>query len=159
MEWMKWAIEAIVGILDKLLGGEKERRDRQIEKDRATYNELVEVLPESTIVFLKNDLTDGFRYEHFSPIERYRDKCEYPQFYFLDKELEGLRIELLNSINEFVEQIGLRFDGRSAGDTVIMQFSRHGGIYDREAANVINQLAGQIVDIYEKLEKTAHRKI
>lgn len=108
---LQWVITTIVGILDKVAGRFWERDDRQVAKDKEIIDQIIKILPIGTIQFLdKQDFGGTFNYSNVSPLTTFLDHCERPDFFFINKKLESLRIKLRKSARDFSELLHDRAD-------------------------------------------------
>ncbi len=167
MEILQWAIPIIVGILGILVGREWQKHARTIEKDKITFAKTLEILPSDGSVFFIRTHSFG---SAFKPIEDlkdffiFRDYCSRPEFFYLDKELESLKGELLESFKKLDARIfaetssaGLNpgfYRLRLPEDYPEIDYEK---FYSVE--NELNILASHVCEKYDQLIKTAHKKL
>ena len=108
-ELIRWTITTIVGILGLLVGRSWEKHDHNREKDRELLKELLELLPSGgdTISFLREqDFGGDFERKYIRVLDRLWLERKRPDFFFLDKRLETLRVQLFQELGDFHRLIG-----------------------------------------------------
>ena len=106
----------------------------------------------------------------FEPIEdlkelrEFRDHCSRPEFFYLDKELEQLRMKMLNSFNEFDDRIYAETSslGLNPGFYRIRRPEDYEEVNSEKfhaVRNELNNRAKLICKEYDQLITTAHRKL
>ncbi len=108
-ELIRWTITTIVGILGLLVGKSWEKHDHNREKDRELLKEILELLPSGgdTISFLREqDFGGDFERKHLRVLDRLWLERKRPDFFFLDKRLEILRVQLFQELSNFHALIG-----------------------------------------------------
>jgi len=107
-DWIQWGIAAIIGILSFLAGRYWNLLDRRLAKDKNTYQELLELLPASSMQYLKeNDFGGAISRREFSIWSGFCERCKHPDFVFLDRKLENAKTDLFNKMDLFTERIAI----------------------------------------------------
>jgi hypothetical protein len=166
MDFLQWGIPIIVTILGILIGRTWQKYDKASEKDKKTISIIAESLSEETLYFLKNhNFGSAFKYEKLNGLFEFVYLEEKPDFFFLNKSLEKLRVELFENIKSFLntcaekahEQYGLnpgyvRINRQEDYDNLEEGFQSF--LEDR---NNLNEKAKKILKSYENLFKLAHK--
>jgi hypothetical protein len=78
--------------------------------DREVYRRLKEVLPsDGSIHFIRFNNYAGFSFDldNHKDLDRFIRTCEFPEFEFVDPDLEGLRANLREQVQEFINVIAV----------------------------------------------------
>lgn len=107
VEITKWVITTIIGILGIFIGRRWVLNDKRNNKDKVTIGKFHEFFPKNKMIdFREYNFAQAVPYEMVDFLFDFRDrKSNYPDFIFLDKELENLRIEFINSIEDFLNYL------------------------------------------------------
>jgi hypothetical protein len=168
MDVLQWAITTVVGILGIIVGRVWQKHDRTLEKDKITFTRTLEMLPSQSgaIFFLRtHDFGSAFEpIEDLKELRAFRDHCSRPEFFYLDKELEGLRKNLLDSFNEFDDRLAAEASswGLNPGFYRIRRPEDYEDVSSEKfhiVRNELNNRAKLICEKYDQLIKTAHRKL
>ena len=81
--------------------------DASLEQDRQTFIAVVHLLPYKGIVslFLTNGFTTPFRASVFTDFDRFVLENDNPAMEFLDADLEGMRVALVDKVNQFANYL------------------------------------------------------
>ena len=140
--------------------------DRQsvVETDKQVYEILVKVLPwDGTISFIRANNFAGFSFElaRLDDLYECKHQCKNPAFEFIDPDLEALRASLLELIDEYTMTIGVEtFPTHNAGwNSVPEEWELEQPERFHRVVTKLDETAGQIVNTYGSLVKTATRKL
>jgi len=167
MDILQWAVTIVVGILGTLVGREWQKHARTVEKDKITFAKTLELLPSNGSIYFLRTHSFGSAFEPIDDLmdfRMFREYCAQPEFFYLDKELESLRIELLENFEKLENRIfaetssaGLNqgfYRLRLPEDYPEIDYEK---FYSVE--NELNTQASLICKNYDQLIKTAHRKL
>jgi hypothetical protein len=139
-------------------------RKNIVETDKIVYETLVNTLPwNGSINFIRTNNYAGFPFEkvRLNDLHEFKSFCENPAFEFIDPDLESLRASLLKLINQYIVAISTQtFPTSTPGwysvpeDWEYKQPERFNKI-----VTDLHIMAGQIIDKYASLVKTATRKL
>jgi hypothetical protein len=118
-EWIRWAVASIIGILGILVGRTWERHDHRVQKDRDLLKKFLEFLPSDgdTIMFLRQqDFGGEFNREFILKLARLRTCETQPDFFFLNKKLEDLRVQLFAALNAFLSESAQKVSAKDNPD-------------------------------------------
>ena len=135
-----------------------------LDLDRASYRRLTGILTWSgSIAFIRDNNFAGFFFERKRLDELYQflQEAEDPSFDFIDSDLEGLRSQLLISIQKLLSSVGTNtFYTDSEGySTVPPDWEHTNPKVFREAIAELHGAAGEICDSYDALVKLGKRKL
>ena len=139
-------------------------REEKIETDKKVYEVLVTILPwDGSIQFIRENNFAGFSFETqaLKQLYDFLYKCNNPAFEFIDPDLEGLRLSLLENVNLFCTTINLETypTHRVERNWVPEDWEFEKPDVFWNTVNKLHESARQICDIYDTLIKTATRKI
>ena len=163
-DWIQWGISLIVGILGFFIGREWEKRDRKAANDREVLKKLQELLPSETAIFLirETDFGGAFSQVIFDDFNRFINYSDEPGFFFLDKELEELRLDLFTKVKRFNNRLSSESFPLLTG----VEFSRIKAPHEypdpkkyHELKIELNNLASEVRNSYTLLVKSAKRKL
>lgn len=139
-------------------------RETVVETDKQIFKLLVTILPwEGSINFIRTNNFAGWSFElaRLDDLYEYEYHCKNPAFEFLDPDLEQLRANLLDLISHFTSTIAVEtFPTHNSGRNEVpedWEFEQPER-FDR-AVMTLHQTAGEIVEMYGNLIKTATRKL
>ena len=116
-DWLKpylgyaWPLLLILSLVYLLaqLRSDADSHSPSNDKDKITFAKTLEILPSQNgaISFLRrHDFGSAFEpIADLKELREFRDHCSRPEFFYLDKELERLRMELLDSFSDFDDRI------------------------------------------------------
>ncbi len=87
-----------------LIVGARKVRERKVEKDLEVYKKILELLPSDsyTISYLrKNDFGGRIERQFSQEIDKICDHRDRPEFFFINKDLEKLRVKLFKEFYLF----------------------------------------------------------
>lgn len=164
--WLQWGITLVTVILTAILGYlggiHREKHNRKIKKDQQTFEELLQILKPDKMRWVRSYITaEKIKWDRLEPLEHFTGKCEnHPQFIFIDKKLEKLRINLYEAIGAFFDFVNISTKAQPMPG--ISDLPREEEIGQKQfiaLANKIQQLAESITNSYDELVKTAQRKL
>ena len=81
-----------------------------IETDKKIFEKIVNTLPwNGSIGFTRDiDFHNVFDTDSFNDFQEFIYQCKNPAFEFIDPDLEGIKLELLEKIIEFVGLVGIK---------------------------------------------------
>ena len=139
-----------------------------IELDRHLFMEIREILPsdKGSIVHLRfHDYGNSFPDGCHDDLNNFMSKCIRPEFEFIDIDLEGTRTKLANSIDSFLESIGLLtypVGGRPDRNRVPKEYSYGSDEQKRlfkESIAKLNELSTDVLETYDELIRLGRRKL
>ncbi len=108
----------------------------------------------------KNDFGGSFLTSNLNDLGNFFNECENPLFEFIDPDLEGLRINLIESIDIFLTIIASEtFPTNNNCNSIPREMSVHDSKRFKEICNSINEKADKIYNDYETLIRTSMRKL
>jgi hypothetical protein len=139
--------------------------ETHLELDRQVYRKLKEVLPsDSSIHFIRFNNYAGFSF----PLDQHKNlhdflrACEFPEFEFIDPDLEGLRGTLRKTVEEFVSMIGMntwRVPGTEGRNSVPSEWEDQQPERFEEVVNRLHDLTTQICDTYDSIIRIARIRL
>ena len=165
---LQWAITTVVAILGIIVGRVWQKYDRTVEKDKITFAKTLEMLPSQSgaIFFLRtHDFGSAFEpVEDLKELRAFHDYCSRPEFFYLDKELERFRIELLESFEKLDNRIFTETSswGLNPGFYRIRRPEDDPDVNSENffaVRNELNDCAKLICEKYDQLIKTAYKKL
>lgn len=149
---------------DERPGYSKFDTSRARSVDKKTLLKIQELLPSSSMMDWLRDFDFGNRFqtERMEPFFDFVDQCEFPEFGFLDDELERLRIDLAEAMGLFCRALGEHTfpEPKLEGLSGIPKEWHH---TQRErwsaAKEELNSTATKAYNAYEKLIKAARKKL
>lgn len=143
---------------------EKDKSDREIDSDKKLYAKLLADLPfEGPVRILKeHDFLGSFSLEDIRPLNNFSYTWESAENTFIDKDLEGLKNDLLTKITAFNLAIAQYTSPNSSGfQAVRVDSQRHHPEHEarfREEAEIINSAASSAFDSHQALVKECKSK-
>ncbi len=167
MDILQWAVTTIVGILGILVGREWAKRDRNIGRDKETFNNLLKIMPSNgSILFLRHkDYGGVFRLDRLDDLMHFTDASERPEFSFIDKNLEKLRRKLLSEVQKFRKAISEKTVNPPGFNPGIMRVKRpeDDPSFTQQQIETslkeLDSLASDLAKTYDELIKTAREKL
>jgi hypothetical protein len=138
-----------------------------MELDRKLFITIRKMLlSNNSILFLrKHDFAgSSFALEYLEDLKNFNNVCEFPEFEFIDADLETLRANLDHCIFSFLTEIGHNTFPEDSNDgklrNRIPQEWKHKQ-WERfwDAADKINELAKEVVSSYNQLIQQGRRKL
>lgn len=106
---LRLIIDAVLGIFAVVsysLGKRNGKLERQQDRDRKLYSTISNLLPKEIMIYYReHDFSGSFTDQVFERLRSFEAECEFPQSYFLDKNLEKLKKELLASASVFLKRL------------------------------------------------------
>lgn len=135
-----------------------------VETDKKVYRVLVEILPwDRTITFLRTHHFAGasFKRNDIKDISEFVYQCENPAFEFIDPDLEGLKLQLLEYVNEFTQCVGIEtFPTHNVErNEVPPEWEYEQPERFKRVVDTLNNTADLICETYDDLVRTATRKL
>ncbi|MBE7536277.1 MAG: hypothetical protein HS124_11170 [Anaerolineales bacterium] len=164
MDVLQWAITTAVGILGILVGRAWQRRDKNNQKDKEILDEITKLLDKDTISYCRQqNFTGAFDWDRLVGLNKFIEACEHSSFYFLDKRLEKLRKQLLETATGFYRELSLnsfredQVDSRWARIPKDREFGNEKEYYSLERK--LNNLANELVKNFDDLVKLGRQKL
>jgi hypothetical protein len=138
---------------------------RQLERDRQFFDQLTDTLPSTaTISWLRTyDFAAAFDLDWLSGLYQFMDKCRNPEFEFIDKELEELKVALFSAADQFAALVGKETFPLNTPSRLLNRIPQEISHSDPQRFQVIgrsiNDAARQVVSAYDRLVKRARRKL
>jgi hypothetical protein len=135
------------------------------EMDKKVYIEIKKLLFDSgSMKFIKENNFAGFSFDtrKLRPLDEFEDRCKNPEFEFLDVDLEGLRLKLLENIQLLSELIVTNtwpVKGNSQRNTVPPEWEYKQPERFKKVIGEIHNLCSEIWDTYCELVKLGRRKL
>ena len=137
-----------------------------VELDRQVYRKLKELLPsDGSIHFIRYNNFAGFsfRLADLSDLDNFYHACEYPEFEFVDPDLEGLRADLRQHISELLGMIGLNTwplnEPGERRNSVPPEWEETQPERFREVVGKLHQLTTHICDTYDSIVRLARVRL
>jgi hypothetical protein len=148
-------IKGNIGVADK---------QSVVETDKQVYAILSKILPwDGSINFIRFNNFAGFSFEcaALDDLSEFQHQCKNPTFEFIDPDLEAFRSSLLELINKYTLTIAVEtFPTHNIGwNSVPEEWEIEQPERFYRVVTTLHEIAGQIVDTYEALMKTATRKL
>lgn len=168
MDILNWIIPIIIaifgGIGGILINRAWKNRDRKNQKDKEILDEIRGFLDDDTMLVLRTqDFMGTFDWDHINGLKKFMMACERPDFIFLDKKLEKMRIQLLETITKFDQILGansFRVDIVGSKEARIpkeWEFEQPEKFQSLRLE--VNELANQACEIHAELVKKARQKL
>ena len=131
--------------------------------DTQVYSCLVKILPwDGSVRFIRTNNFNGFhfRLEQLEQFNEFEHESQNPAFEFLDPDLEGLRVKLVESVDSFMLTVST--DTFSTGDewrAVPDDWNTSNPKRFKAAVDDLHKYAREITQTYDSLVKTATRKL
>jgi hypothetical protein len=136
-----------------------------VETDRQLYRFLLSILPwHGSIDFIRYNNFAGFAFywSKLADLETFERACGNPAFEFADPDLEGLRATLLSHVRQFLHTLSRETfptSGCADASSVPEEWEIEQPKRFCHAVAEIHDGAGEIVDTYGSLVRTATRKL
>ena len=135
-----------------------------VETDKDVYNILVKILPwNGSIQFIREISFSAFSFsqDDLNELNEFIYRCKNPAFEFIDPDLEGLRINLLNEIKHFINSVGLKTYPTAIPGKYRIPKDWEIDIPDKyyEGVKILDTAADKVCETYDTLIKTATRKL
>lgn len=132
--------------------------------DKELFSRIQNILPkDGSIYFLRHNNFAGFSFllDKLDDLYNFEHECVDPNFEFLDPELEAIRGKLQKNIDAFTNEIGTStFPTQMPGrNTVPQEWEREQPERFDNVVNKLHNLSANICDNYDKLVKTARRRL
>jgi len=136
--------------------------DETLKLDRQIFEKIrTELLPQTgAIYFLRHNNFAGlsFNTDSIQDLDSFEHECKKSDFEFLNPDLEKIKIELLNSVDHFIEQITFQtFPTNNGRQTVPPEWELEQHERFWEVVNDIHKTKFQICDKYDELIKLGRR--
>ena len=139
-------------------------RQEVVETDKRVYEVLVNIFPwDRSLYFIRRNNFSGFSFElkQLDDLYEFMHHCQNPAFEFLDTDIEGLRVRLLELIQKFTHTIGYEtFPTHTVGWNCVPDewLDEQPERFNR-VVNALHNTAESICETYDSLVKTATRKL
>jgi hypothetical protein len=135
-----------------------------LELDREIYKKIRQMLPwNGSVRFIREYSFDGlsFSIQQFSDLYQFCDECQNPNFEFIDADSEGIRINLLEKIQQFLEVIARETypEGMSDVNRIPWEWRVEQPEHFERVVGQLNGLASQIGKYYDSLGKIGRRRL
>lgn len=151
--------EEKVIVEDKKIEGQNVVNQGNLALDKELYEKFIKILPTNgSIDFIKNNNFAGFSFEleSLKNIREFRFTFCDAEHEFIDKELEKLRIELLDLIGQFMTIIGLKtFPTSNGRQTVPPEWEIDNQEEFWETVRKLESLSDQIYEKHQELIRRA----
>ena len=109
-DYLQWGITIIVGILGVLAGRKWQVLDNRNKEDKETLKSFLEILPPNGSISYIRETNFGnyFDVDELSDIFNLINRKSDPELTFIDTGLERKRLELIDRIIEFNNELGMK---------------------------------------------------
>src|SRR6266545_5239783 len=107
---LQWATDAIIAILALYIGRVWARYDRKIEKDKELIEKIKKIVPvdSEALQFLRtHDFGNSYRDGQTSPFWELNRLLKQPDSFFMNKNLEAAKLDLVKEITKFQEFVSV----------------------------------------------------
>lgn len=156
---IKWGITTVVGILGIIIGRYWVKLDKRNLTDLETLRVLEGYLPYDKMQHIETyDFGDAFDFDRHLFLHNFYNERTNPRFIFINKNLENNKISLFDSVNNFLQFIGLNTQPSDNPTTIILKVPYE--TPDRnEVVNHLNDLATDVFTKYTDLFNIAKSKL
>jgi hypothetical protein len=135
-----------------------------VELDRKLFLEIREIIPSTgSISFVRSqDYGLPFPREKHEDIRSFLSHSTKPEFEFIDIDLEGLRVNLVDSVREFLMAIGqytFDYDRRDGWSSVPRDWAYRQREQFHQARKKLNALSYKVCESYDELIRLGRRKL
>ena len=161
--WIQWVVNALIAFIGVISGWNLKKYNNKILQDKKTINKLDEYLPYKTIKFIhEHDFGGAYRIEHIQNIEIFLENAKNPEFFFLDKKLENLKIKLIKLLYEFVHL--LAGNSNPTNDSYEIFKIRSINEWDKKSdwyliVKQIHDYADKIYENYSQIKKISKKQV
>jgi hypothetical protein len=133
------------------------------EQDAATYRWIVSLLPyEGVMDYVDyHDFGNPFKLDRLNPLDEFVQKSQNPSIEFLDADLEGMRVELVERIRIFAQCVGMNTWPMESRDwqAVPREWEDQQPRRFIEVIKKLNDLSRDVVTAYKALIREARRRL
>ena len=168
-EWIKWTLIFVFGsggLFGFFLSRVMANLDRRNAYDKETMKRIVDDLSKLILSIRQHDFGGAYRHDIHSQMDRFEVHSLEPEYKFINKNLEKIRLELVKAVLQFNHHLALNSHHlpTSAGNTfgkIYTGRDEEFEDYDKyeRLRTEINKMADQVCDLYDKLIKSAKMKV
>jgi hypothetical protein len=157
--WLQWAITGIFGVVGFFLGKKWKRNDERNLKDRKTLERIEELFPFSTMIDIHDqNFGDPYPILFSERMEKLLSESKYPDFVFLNKQLEQLLERFISSLGSFNQKLA-HYSGQSGNENHVripVEYDMPTN-QERKEIDEIESLSNDLFDLYSDIRKKAHK--
>lgn len=168
-EWIKWALIFVFGsggLLGFFISRVLANLDRRNAYDKETMKRIVDDLSKLISSIRLHDFGAAYRHDIHSQMDRFELHSVEPEYKFLNKKLEKIRLELDDAVLQFNHKLALNSHHlpTSAGHTFGKIYtSRYEEVEDYDKyerlRSEINSMADKVCKLYDELIRSAKMKV
>lgn len=156
-------ITAFIGSLIAYLSVEFKLPSKSKEHDSILFTLLLKELPteSNTMQLLAyHDFGGSFPFESINPLGIFIERWQDAEHEFVDKQLDNLRKQLIESIQYFLEKLNLNVHPNKSGERLsigMRDFEDRPEIFT--IAKELNELATSVFQVHQELVRRARQKL
>ena len=161
---IQWCITTALAIIGLLAGRYWGFHDRLYARDKKVYEALLTKLPSNgSILFIReHNFGNSFEVGKLNDLYIFEEFALSPEYHFVDKKLETLRMQLVKDASIFNSYLGshtwrISNDGSRRNKMKSPEEFNSDQEYRKEKEK-INNLSTQVCNTYDSLIKTASKK-
>lgn len=156
------SLTGFLGTLIAYLGVEVKLSPRGKEHDARLFAALLEELPSEgeTIYFLANhDMGASFLQRRVEPLDQFVERWQDAEHEFADKQLDKLRLKLIESIEKFMNKLNVNVYTCGSGWLSIGMRDWDDRPEMFELRQELDELATEVFKVHQELVRKARRKL